>query len=115
MTGGQSQPSLGVKAQAWFAEARANPAFRYGALAALAVAALDQLSKFWIVNSVHLPAQGKIEISGIFDLTYVQNFGASFGHAGWGSNIAGAFVGDLDGRRHGPPDLALADCAGLWR
>ena len=79
MTGGQSQPSFGVKAQAWFAEARTNPAFRYGALAALAVAALDQLSKFWIVNSVQLPVQGKIEISGVFDLTYVQNFGASFG------------------------------------
>ncbi len=40
---------------------------------------LDQATKFWIVNVVELPIHRKIEISPIFDLTYVQNRGASFG------------------------------------
>lgn len=67
------------RAQSWWADARANPYFRIGAIAAAIVALLDQASKYWIVEIVQLPARGKIEISGIFDLTFVQNFGASFG------------------------------------
>jgi len=73
----------------WWAEARGNPCFRYGLAGALAVVLLDQLSKFWIVEIVGLPALGKIELSGIFDLSYVQNYGASFGmlSGGLGSRI----------------------------
>jgi len=63
----------------WWAQARANPWFRGGLIGAAVITGLDQLSKFWIVHIVDLPARGKIELSGIFDLTYVQNFGASFG------------------------------------
>ncbi len=68
-----------VRIGAWWAEARANRYFRIGIISAAAVALLDRISKYWIVEIVRLPARGKIEISGIFDLSYVQNYGASFG------------------------------------
>lgn len=68
-----------ARARDWWREARANPLFWKGGLAAIAIVLIDQLSKYWIVHRVNLPARGKIEISGIFDLTYVQNYGASFG------------------------------------
>ena len=67
------------RAKAWWGDARANPLFWKGAAAALVVAGLDQLTKYWIVHQVKLPEKRQIEISGIFDLTYVQNYGASFG------------------------------------
>jgi len=68
-----------AKSVAWVAEARANPLFIQGIIAAAIVAVLDQASKFWIVNVVELPVHRRIEISSIFDLTYVENRGASFG------------------------------------
>ncbi len=68
-----------ARARDWWTTARANPLFWKGGLAAIAIAALDQLTKYWIVHQVRLPEKGKIEISAIFDLTYVQNYGASFG------------------------------------
>lgn len=67
------------KVAAWVADARANPLFACGLVAAAAVAILDQATKFGIVNIVDLPMKRRIEISPIFDLTYVQNRGASFG------------------------------------
>lgn len=77
------------RARGWWAEARANPMFRRGLALALLVAILDQLSKYWIVNTLRLPWRGKIELSSVFDLTYVQNYGASFGmlSGGLGSRI----------------------------
>lgn len=63
----------------WLATARANPLFIQGIAAAAAVAILDQGSKFWIVNVVDLPVRRRIELSAVFDLTYVENRGASFG------------------------------------
>jgi signal peptidase II len=63
----------------WFASAKANAYFRWGVPVAGLIAILDQASKFWIVRVVDLPVRRKIEISGIFDLTYVENRGASFG------------------------------------
>jgi signal peptidase II len=77
------------KASAWVAEARANPLFLAGLAGAAGVAILDQATKFWIVNIVDLPARLRIELSPIFDLTYVQNRGASFGMlaGGLGSRI----------------------------
>lgn len=76
---GPVKTSVFARARDWWGEARANPYFRYGLAAAFVVALLDQLLKYWIVEIIRLPALGKIEISGIFDLTYVQNYGASFG------------------------------------
>ena len=66
-------------AAAWWAEARGNPWLWRGLLIAAAIILLDQLSKHWIVYQVGLPHLGKIEISQIFDLSYVENRGASFG------------------------------------
>ena len=66
-------------ALAWWAEARGNPWLWRGLLIAVVVILIDQLSKHWIVFQVGLPQLGKIEISQIFDLSYVENRGASFG------------------------------------
>jgi signal peptidase II len=45
----------------------------------LGVIALDQLSKYWVVNILRLREIGQIEVSRIFDLTMVENRGVSFG------------------------------------
>jgi signal peptidase II len=73
----------------WVASAKSNAYFRWGVLAAAAVAIADQASKFWIVHVVDLPLKRKIELSSVFDLTYVENRGASFGMlaGGMGSRI----------------------------
>jgi signal peptidase II len=73
----------------WFAAGKANAWFRWGVLAAALIAAADQASKYWIVHVVELPVRRKIELSSIFDLTYVENRGASFGMlaGGMGSRI----------------------------
>lgn len=71
--------NLKVRTADWIAAAKSNPLFARGLIGAAAVAILDQASKFWIVNIVELPVHRRIEISAIFDLTYVQNRGASFG------------------------------------
>jgi len=85
----------------WRTEALANPWFFKGFIGGLGVALLDQATKFWIVHRVRLPERGRIEISGVFDLTYVENTGASFGMLAGGiasrivlSSISiGVFVG----------------------
>ena len=84
-----SSDSLKDKAAAWFADARANPLFLRGVIVAVIVAALDQATKFWVVNVVDLPIKRHIEISSIFDLTFTCNRGASFGMlaGGLGSRV----------------------------
>ena len=64
---------------AWRADARSNPYFLRGVVGALCVMLADQASKAWIVEVVQLRAKRHIDISAIFDLTWVQNYGASFG------------------------------------
>lgn len=73
----------------WFASAKSNGYFRWGIPAAALIAIADQASKFWIVRVIDLPLKRKIELSSIFDLTYVENRGASFGmlSGGMGSRI----------------------------
>jgi len=44
-----------------------------------AITAIDQFTKFWIVQKLSLGELGKIELSSIFDLTMVWNRGVSFG------------------------------------
>jgi signal peptidase II len=53
--------------------------FGFGlALAALILAA-DQTSKQWVLAGVRLPDIGQIYITPFFDLTFVKNYGISFG------------------------------------
>ncbi len=63
----------------WWVSARGNKLFWRGLAGAAAIIILDQATKLWIVHGLALPEIGKIEISGIFDLSYVENRGASFG------------------------------------
>jgi len=67
------------KAAAWWAGAKVNRYFRLGIAGAIIVALLDQAVKAWIVHGLRLPERGHIEISRVFDLSYVENTGASFG------------------------------------
>ena len=73
----------------WVVNAKSNTYFKWGIPAAALIAIADQASKFWIVRVVDLPVKRKIELSSIFDLTYVENRGASFGMlaGGMGSRI----------------------------
>jgi len=71
--------NLTKRARDWWGDAKSNRLFRLGFIGAIFVVFIDQLSKYWIVQVARLPALGKIEISGIFDFSYVENYGASFG------------------------------------
>lgn len=68
-----------ARLKGWWAEARVNKLFWRGLALAALVVVIDQASKMWIVHGLDLPRLGKIEVSGIFDLSYVENRGASFG------------------------------------
>lgn len=61
--------------------------FLQGLSLAAFVLLADQISKWWILEVIHLPQRGAIELSGIFDLTFVQNFGVSFGMLRAGSDV----------------------------
>lgn len=67
--------------------AATRPVFTGLACAALVVV-LDQASKGWILSGVRLQDIGHIEISGVFDLSYVRNYGVSFGLLKAGSDTA---------------------------
>ncbi len=74
-----SNIDLKNRVAAWWGKAKSNRLFRLGLFGAVVVLVTDQLFKYWIVQVARLPALGKIEISGIFDFSYVENYGASFG------------------------------------
>ncbi len=64
------------------APAPAGRVTRLGVLAyavAAVVVVLDQLSKFWILDVIHLPANSPVRVLPIFQLTMVWNPGVSFG------------------------------------
>ena len=63
----------------WWVRAKANRLFRLGLVLSAIVVVLDQLTKHWILYGVRLPTRYRIELSAIFDLTYVENTGVSFG------------------------------------
>src|SRR3569832_1715957 len=56
-----------------------TPQGRFAYLVALAVIALDQLTKLWVVSGLALPLHGRVELTPFFDLTMVWNRGMSFG------------------------------------
>ena len=51
--------------------------YAYGLAAAVTL--LDQLSKWWILNVVHLDLKGQVPVLPVFRLTMVMNPGVSFG------------------------------------
>jgi signal peptidase II len=59
-----------------------RPVTRLGLYAyalALVVLVLDQLSKAWVLNGLHLAERGQIPVASFFRLTMVMNQGVSFG------------------------------------
>jgi len=56
----------------------------YGVAALIFVA--DQLSKWLIMGAIDLPRRGLIEITGFFNLRWVENYGVSMGFLVAGSN-----------------------------
>jgi signal peptidase II len=61
--------------------AKSSSFLRPAIAGALALAAVDQAVTAWIVDGLKLPLRpnGRIELPGVVDLTFVQNTGASFG------------------------------------
>jgi len=57
----------------------ASPLGLYAYVLAAAVVIIDQLSKWWIINGLHLPERGQIPVLPVFRLTMVMNPGVSFG------------------------------------
>ncbi len=59
----------------------ARPLWPFGLGLSALIIVLDQLSKYWVLNILKLRDQplGHIELSNIFDLTFVWNTGVSFG------------------------------------
>jgi signal peptidase II len=58
--------------------AKQSPFIQGLSLAAFVLLA-DQISKWWVLDIIYLPQRGAIELSSVFDLTFVKNFGVSFG------------------------------------
>jgi len=58
-----------------------QPFWLFGLGLSALIIVLDQLSKYWVLNILNLRDQplGHIELSNIFDLTFVWNTGVSFG------------------------------------
>ncbi len=57
-------------------------------LLALAVLLIDQLSKYWVTDILHLPERGSIPVLPVFSLTFVGNVGVSMGLLQAGSDVA---------------------------
>jgi len=77
-----------------------------GLVAALVVLAADQLSKWWILNVIHLPDVGQIVLLPVLNLTMVWNRGVTFGllngFGQWGSLALAAVA------------LAVVVALGVW-
>jgi signal peptidase II len=50
-----------------------------GLLASVVVLAADQASKWWVLNSIDLPDIGQIVVLPVLNLTFVRNYGVTFG------------------------------------
>jgi signal peptidase II len=58
---------------------RVNPHLRPGVLAGLAVLALDQASKLWLLFAFDIAHRGAVRVTPFFDLVLAWNVGISFG------------------------------------
>jgi len=59
--------------------AKSSNYFQKGLLAILVLVAVDQLSKWWVLNIFDLPSKGSVEILPFFSLSMVWNKGISMG------------------------------------
>ncbi len=59
-----------------------------GFMLAAIVLILDQISKYWVLEVIHLPDIGGIEVWPFFRLTFVGNVGVSMGMLQAGSDLA---------------------------
>lgn len=55
---------------------------------AAAVLLADQASKYWVLDVIHLPERGGIDVASFFRLTFVGNAGVSMGMLQAGSDLA---------------------------
>lgn len=103
----------------WRSQIGKGPYFTVTLLGALVVALADQASKAWIVKVVRLPDLRRIDLTPVFDLTYVKNYGASFGMLAGGIvsrvilslfavAIIGVMVTWLSGVRRKLPAIGIA-------
>lgn len=79
-----------------------------GLVVILLVLALDQASKYWILESLRLPERplGQIVLSPLFSLSYVENRGVSFGLLKAGSGFQAWALAGLS--------LAITTLFGFW-
>ena len=56
-----------------------NPHVRHGVIAAVAVLALDQASKLWLLFVFDIARRGAVKVTPFFDLVLAWNVGISFG------------------------------------
>ena len=64
---------------AWWRRAAVNPLFRRALLLSALIIVFDQATKLWVLHGLDLDRTGPIDLSSVFDLTYVENRGVSFG------------------------------------
>lgn len=61
---------------------------RAGYILAAAVLLADQASKYWVLDMIHLPERGGIDVLPFFRLTFVGNAGVSMGLLQAGSDLS---------------------------
>ena len=65
-----------------------------GMVAAILILVADQASKWWVLNGLHLPELGSVEVLPVLSLTMVWNRGVTFGLlnslGAWGSFLLAA-------------------------
>ncbi|WP_310496175.1 signal peptidase II [Sandarakinorhabdus sp.] len=65
-----------------------NPLARLGFAVAALVLVIDQVSKYWVLEVIHLPLRGFIDVAPFFRLTFVGNVGVSMGLFAGGSEVS---------------------------
>ena len=61
---------------------------RLGYIVAALVFLLDQASKYWVLEVIHLPERGFIDVLPVFRLTFVGNVGVSMGLFAAGTDLS---------------------------
>ena len=61
---------------------------RLGYIVAALVFLLDQASKYWVLEVIHLPERGFIDVLPVFRLTFVGNVGVSMGLFAAGTELS---------------------------